>query len=360
LGIRIKSRPLTSHGRYLSLLGTKSLADLEESIVARVLDCVRALPRAQFPPVKLSKVVNNFDIEPIPRFDPSIPDGRLHFDSTQNRFLITLGRELRRSCGYNTADLFDPEAGVTQDRLLTRRLRFTYAHEVAHRFCYFEENGHWSRALRAATANRGPALTDRRRLELNEEQLCNRVAGRLLVPRDLLVEYIHQRLSSNSDLSVLDFQKEIRSAANLFEVSEDCLLVQLQRAAERDQLTLPSNLCAFSLRLSDRSGASQRAARTLRIQIALLPSCVDGVQLCRIFPGLAARHLGPAFSSWLCDLRKSGNKTRSGQLNVPITLHTNSDRPSSQLFTLSGWWKNNRTDTNSVLLWGFLGQYKNK
>jgi hypothetical protein len=195
-------------------------------------------------------------------------------------------------------------------------------------------------------------------LEISEEHLCNRVAGRLLVPRDILRDYFHHRMSSSSDSSFFDFHQEIKTAADLFDVSQDCLLVQLQKAVARGQVDLHPNLCAFSLRLSDRSGPNLRAARALRIQIALLPSQVGGVRLRRIFPGLEVRHLGPSLASWIADLAKSDIKTRSGELKIPLTLETNRDGHSSQDFKFSGWWKSNhRTELKTreaLLMWGFI------
>jgi hypothetical protein len=335
------------------------MTDLEESIVSQVLEQIHASSSVHCPPVRLSKVVNSFDIEPIPRFDPSVAEGRLHFDQAQNRFVITLGMNGATCWSHDTGELFNGVRAACEDPLLTRRLRFTYAHEVAHRFCFFKEEEQWTRALKAAVLNESSVpVTDRRRLELREEHLCNRVAGRLLVPRNILREFFDHRMSGSTDSSFFDFHQEIKRAADLFDVSQDCLLVQLQKAAERGQVDLPPNLCAFSLRFSDRTGPNLRATRALRIQIALLPSHVGGVRLRRIFPGLAVRHLGPSVTSWITDLAKSDIKTRSGELKVPLVLQTNCDGHSTQDFKFSGWWKSNyRTKQNipeALLMWGFI------
>src|SRR5262249_33771701 len=157
----------------------------------------------------------------------------------------------------------------------------------------------------------------------------------LLVPREVLTEHFEGRLSGSPDHSFLDLNREIRSAASIFEVSEECLLVQLQRAAERGHVKLPSNLCAFSLRCSDRSGGRQRVGRALRNQTALMPRQIDDIELRRIFPGLAARHLGPAFSSWAQSLAPSPGDV-SGQIKIPIHLLTAGKVPTTESFTLSG------------------------
>jgi hypothetical protein len=354
--MRIQSRSLTAHRRYLSLLGTSSIGDLEESIVTRVLRQIRQGGQLALAPVRLSQVVDDFDIEPVPRFDSSIKHGRLDYDQSQNRFVISLPPRKELHYRLRSADLFTRRQSCTEDLELTRRLRFTYAHEVAHRFCFFRKDEQWIRAVSAAVI-RKTASAVTRRLELNEEQLCNRVAGRLLVPEDILTEHIQQRLLLEAGTSFLDFHKELRSTANMFQVSEDCVFLQLLKASERGKIILPPNFCAFSLRFSDRTGASQRVERTFRIQLALLPKDIDGSGLRRIFPGMPGKNLGHVFSSWLSDLRKFGAKKESGPLEIPIVLRKVGEFSNEEFF-FSGWWKfigsQEPHTPQPMLLWGFI------
>jgi hypothetical protein len=335
------------------------MGDLEGKIVSQIQKRLRETADQGFSAVRLSPIVDSFGIEPIPRFDPQVRNGRLHYDREQGRFVITLGH-LGNTYAGQSPGLLDARWTGIEDPLLTRRLRFTYAHEVAHRFCFFQEGAHWMRALEAAVLDKRTStkFEDSSRLELNEERLCNRVAGRLLVPEDVLCGYMHSRLQRESSSLIFDLNRELCLAASLFKVSEDCVFIELQKAAERGTIAFPTNLCAFSVKVSNQIGPKKIGLRKLRVRTALLPNYFNGFKLKRIFPGMDAENLGAAFYSWISDSRWEAVKNSTGEIEIPIILLTENGETNSKRLILRGWFRfNGRTEdkTNQgILVWGFL------
>jgi hypothetical protein len=349
---------LNPHQRYLALLDATSVKELEDRIVSEVQNRIRERqsPDERLGAVRLSRVVDAFDIEPTPQFDPTVPDGRLHYDRERGRFVITL-RGPSSVMSRQSRELFKPWSSHFDNSSLTRRLRFTYAHEVAHRFCFLRKDGDWTRAIEAAiaTTNRSARFGVLSRLELGEERLCDRVAGRLLIPEDVLTDFMRHRLSREGLERTFDLYKELAAGAKMFQVSLDCLLVAIQRAVEAGKFELPANLCAFLVRPSDRMARTQIAPRKLRIRTSLLPARIGDSSLKRIHPGLGAENLGTAFSSWISGIQLCLTKN-SGGARLPIILHTDNEASKDQEFTLNAWWKLSRrkTCTEGILIWGFL------
>ena len=67
-------------------------------------------------------------------------------------------------------------------------MRFTYAHEVAHRFFSVKEGGKWCRARDLATSDLPLADEMKQKITLSriEEGLRNSIARRVLIPDDQL------------------------------------------------------------------------------------------------------------------------------------------------------------------------------
>ncbi len=355
---RTEKRSLKPHQRYLSLLDVASVQELENRIVSEVLHRVRKHSfYERFGAVRLSRVVDSFDIDPIPQFDAIVPDGRLNYDRTRKRFVITL-RSPHLTISDQSRELFN-ESHPESESFFTRRLRFTYAHEVAHRFCFIEEDGHWKRAITAAAArtNKSARFGVLSRLELNEERLCDRVAGRLLIPDDVLADYIEHRLSYPASDRTFDLHKELILGARMFQVSEDCLLVEMQRAVERGKLEFPANLCVLLIRPAHRLARSQIGPRKLRIRTAIMPPIIGNTGLKRVYPGLGAENLGKRFCAWISEIEACVAKN-SGEASLPVLLRTDEAGGKDQEFKLNGWWKLTRREKSieGILIWGILAQ----
>ena len=292
-----KKRRLTSYRRYLSLLGCTSVCDLEDRIVGQVLDAIRETCR-DVVPVRLSRIAGRFQIDPIPKFDTTVPHGRLTYDSALRKFIITLGaREWCNESSVTASELFG-DSYPTIDPVVTRRLRFTYAHEMAHRFLFVERDASWVRAMaESCTARPGSARArELRRLGFNEERLCDRVAGRILVPEDLLSAILTPQFRAVSEGQPFDFGRMVKALSDHFAVSGECMLVQVQRALDRGKVTAPEGFCAFLIRESETMGSGLRASRKLRVRSAIVPKRIADTDIVQVFPGLGLDNLGEAFA----------------------------------------------------------------
>ena len=93
--------------------------------------------------------------------------GSISFDEERRKFRIYLSSQ-----------------GVAEQMGFRKTLRFVYAHEFAHRFLFVPYGDGWVRALSqvAEGVQTGQRLSVVRKLSRIEENICNDVAGRVLVP----------------------------------------------------------------------------------------------------------------------------------------------------------------------------------
>jgi hypothetical protein len=328
--------------RYYQLLSTDSLTSYVRAISSQL---IAALGRLAGPPVRLSTIAARFQIDPIPRFGLVEGDGRIDFVREGNKFIITI-QGPAPPARINNA-LFD-DFNHSDD--LIARQRFTYAHEMAHRFFYVStEDDGWVRALSVAAADATPGTRNEqlRRLIKREEAACNTIARTVLVPPVLLAELFGGSLSSQPSSM---FLVALRRLAKTFRVSEECALIRIQQASDEGTLALRSGFCCFLLSESSRVGAGQRARRGLRLKISLLS--VGGQLLRSPFPGIQAHNLGEAFYERVVEAMDQ-EAPPAVELNIPIQLLRKDGN--FQSFNLKGWCTP-RPDTygRSLWIWGDL------
>jgi hypothetical protein len=314
--------------------------------------------RAYGTPIKLSKVASQFSINPTPIFDTSVSEGRLTYSKDERQFLITLGAPPLIAKKRPSADqLFDGKS-TRDDPSMTRRLRFTYAHELAHRFCFVERTGSWIRALDLAVERKQPAakLNDLLRLSKNEERLCNRVAGRLLVPDELLADHLGEASRGCEHDIVAAFYKVVDRAAARFAVTFDCMFVQLQRAFDRRIITLPDGFCAILVGETSKIGSDHLADRRPRVRVALLPKILGKSRLEALFPGLATDKLGDDVRALVSKV--AAGEDTCGNVDCSLLLRTSERKYSELTPRLRGWWHliggKKRPESIRILLWGLL------
>jgi hypothetical protein len=358
LGLENNRASITAYSRYLSLLQAGSSKELEDRVVCQVRDAMLR-KRVYGPPIKLSRVALQFSINPAPIFDSTLSEGRLTYSKDQQRFLISLGAPELIAKKHPIAGQLFEQSFPGDDPSMTRKLRFTYAHELAHRFCFVERTGTWIRALDLAVERKPSAakLNDQLRLSKNEERFCNRVAGRLLVPDELLTEHWVPLLRGEAQTLVAAFYKRVDDAAARFVVTFDCMIVQLQRAHTRHLIEFPNDFCAMLIGESSKVGNDHLASRKSRVRVAVLPISIEGFRVRPFFPGLAVDKLGDGIHKLISRINENGQT--SGYVDCSLTVRTDEKKYSVLHPRLRGWWHlvghKNKPETSRVLMWGSLG-----
>jgi hypothetical protein len=333
------------------------MSELEGRIATQLLQAIGDIGTQDLP-VRLSRIAGNFLVDPKPRFDPTVKHGRLEYNPNLKAFIITLGS---RDWGYKSSpdDLF--RTGIqNRDPILTRRLRFTYAHELAHRFCFVNDSGKWVRAMELAVSRKRKSaeLNDLNRLTSNEEQLCNNVANRVLVP-DLLLANCFQPVLLGSPNELLgNFFNKLKTMAELFAVTDDCLAVACQKAIERRVIRMPPKFCALLVGNSSKKTHNKQGAKKLRVLFSLLPDNVNGLSVKPIFPGMAADNLGSSFTKFISGLLAE-SAARRGWGEIPIQLLINTDLTNQKAdLQLNSCWELKGSqrlgEDRSIFIWGFL------
>lgn len=310
---------------YLEILGASSPKQFEEEVVRTVMEAMRGRA-ARGSQVRLSKVARQFNIRPRPELIAGAHDGELTFEVPPGEFVIKL-------C---TGDTSSQKEVQTQ-----ARMRFTYAHEFAHRFFYVECDGKMERALNVVTRNLEVAERMRQQITLRniEEGLCNRIARRLLVPDEFLAQ----------NCSVINWLRDgesffgkLSAAARALGISRDCLLVRLQDVAPD-----ATSHCAFLVGYS-KGPITQRGAAQLRIISGFFPVHAKQSAYKRFYPGAEWSNFGAAAFHFVADRLKAGQP-----VSFPLDLHLRGREEESPL-TLQGWGR--IVSQQSVLVWGELGQ----
>lgn len=330
-----------TYRRYLSLLGAKTKQSLENDIVSRLNNVLRETESTL--PVHLSRVTEQFLIDPVPTRAVGPTGGSLKFHCDRKKFVITL-------YGLN-ADSYD-DIGPRS------RLRFNYAHEVAHRFFFIEHNDEWVRAIHEAiTSLKGPerirALTN---LTQHEEAICNNIARRVLIPDDFLLNTIAPELMSELWAIRKQFFDVLGKFAKLLVVSRECLLLRLRNAIAKDMIKAPPQCALFVV---EHSGARDKARRTngeLHLRMPLLPSELLNQSLKPAFPGMNLTAFGRPADEIVRDLVFSTSAAGAVKLPMHFAFKRATDEGGLTM-NFRGWWhklpsaKNRHT---KLLFWGLL------
>lgn len=331
----------SSRRKYLSLLGSPDLSTFEDEVVKRVLNELRKSSPQSALPVRLSTVADRFLIKPKPEMIEGNHDGEIDFHSGSGMFVIKL---------CQTAD-----TSSAKRRSGLARLRFTYAHEMAHRFFFIPNSGAWIRAVDAVLAGLPAPLAMKERITIGriEEGVCNNIARRLLMPHDSLVSeckidewFIEDRA----------FSRRLANTARKFGVSLDCLLVRLQRASQSHEISSRGSYCVFVIALS-RGHVLRRGDLKPRVITALLPETVGDFRPKRVYPGFTLDKFGQETVEAIAPLL-SEISPPSGRTKHLLTLAgERQGAQSKQDFLIDGWWQilsPERSQGRRLVLWGKL------
>lgn len=309
---------------FLAALGSRTLPAFEESVVERIAATLGPRPSI---PIRLAGSVSSFQIVPRPVFDEKVPTGRLTFDRDTGQFTITLNPRPHQRVWLDD----DPSLS------LQPFLRFAYAHEVAHRFFFVERDGLWERVLERTTQGISTAaLRDRAVLELYrlEEDSCNRIAGRVLVPDRALADSFCAAVGSISrEARAASCGALLGQARAAFEVPLGVLLVSLSQGVDRGRIQMPPGLVLFS--------AAQRG-RGLAVDIAVTRGGLPGRLL---YPGMPLQRLGPELARVVWGATQAGQRFgRFEAVRIP-------DGAGAERLVTGGWWRNGTSASSRIVVW---------
>jgi hypothetical protein len=315
--------------KYLRLLGAPNVKALEDRIVETLLGAVRERDAGQRLPVRLSSVAKRFSIAPRPQLAHGAHDGQLEYEERSGRFVITLCTPF-------------PERPFREQPNRTR-MRFTYAHEVAHRFFFVPESGRWRRARDLATSNLPITEEMKQTITLSriEEGLCNSIARRVLIPDVELDEVNLDEWFSKGK----DFVHLLTATARQFGVSRDCLLVRLQR----NRVNAPHVVFLIG---RSRGTVHKKGVYNLRLVTWLCSTKAETFGRQRFYPGFEWSNFGQTAFEFVesCIQNHCGSE---GSFEIPLEVGGEGRR------TLRGWWSllnavPSQVESSRILLWGDL------
>ncbi|MFN0007194.1 MAG: ImmA/IrrE family metallo-endopeptidase [Planctomycetota bacterium] len=312
-------------------------------------------------PVDLTSIVEQLAIAPELVFAGIDTEGRLDHDQARDRFVVILRkRPSSKLAEHETPSLFESDDRRVR---LTPTQRFTYAHEVAHRFFFVSDNNVWRRAAHVACRNVRSDLRPRAeaRLIALEERLCDAVAGEVLIPRTLLTDALPRRWTEWTDepLSYCAFSEDLRRLASAFSVSEDCLFVRLQRLSAERAINMPSGFCAMLVEVSRRKGDRAIGLKKARCIAAITPTTLDGQKVVPWYPGIPLGVISPDGLDALRALMgtwKGDAIPKSLPLDFALKPEKDSEVGRSRRKMLVGWGIGRGIYWNSprALVWGML------
>lgn len=335
--------------RYFTLLGFRGRGHAVSVVAGKLLTALDTRG-CLAPPIRLSPIAHEFLVHPTPTFDDSVPEGRIGFDRAQGCFRIRLNP---------LAGSRDNPAAISGPR---RRLRFTYAHEFAHRFFFVESGDTWARAALLAT-NANTQISSE--VALQEEQLCNRIAADVLVPECLLADLVTkcgwpEAIDQEQNLLALASR-----VANRLDVTLECVLVRIERAISRQILPWHEDHIAVLVRLSDEA-VEGRGAFGPRVHVGLLPSWMSSAPYSAYYPKMRATRWGDNFAHQVQARLRRGPSGASGTLQMSLRIPlTKSRRSATGRFVevpFHGTWVLSRSgdaadlSTRSLFIWGSVGR----
>jgi hypothetical protein len=330
---------------YLSLLGVDSKEALEDAIVRKLLGAINSQAKGVLP-IRLASIVDQFSIEPKPNVALGTKDGAIEFDASRQRFVITLFKK--------TDETQEPR------RLPSRspsRLRFTYAHEVAHRFFFVEDGDRWVRAIQLVSQDLDLAerMKTVRTLGRFEEAMCNNIARRILIPDESLVNIVAPPIIQELIRNRGRLMEVLGDLSTTFKVSRECLLVRLQRGIDAGLVAFKIPAVMFVLGKSFGSTGDRGSWRS-RVRVPVSPLRVEGRRLKPVFPGMTIEGLGEVAASVLTGILSSSE--RQGEITMRIELREigNDGKERALMADLAGWWSRLHPTVEdsrqSLALWG--------
>lgn len=318
---------------YLNLLGEPSKADLEQKIVRTVRVALDACGRSR-PPIRLSAVAEQFKIRPSPEIVRKNQTSTIEFDEESGQFRI-----------YLNPSVVGPRTETDSQVGSHRNLRFTYAHEFAHRFLFVESRERWERALRLVVAARPSfeRLSAARTLSILEERLCNRAAGRLLAPEEELVACITGTLDAYAREDASAIWPAIDAIADRFQISSWCAVRRLADVRATGALErLGPSFCFMLIGISSGKGLAGKSRSDIRVIDLIWPDIVGGRQIRPPFPGLALSNLSVELTKAVGDILATSTPLK-GSIECPILIEDEQEggagRRSRRRALLKGAWR---------------------
>ncbi len=295
----MSAMPTKARQRYLELLGAQDTTRLRERILSEVRRALGSLSDA--PPIRLSRIAHEFDIQPMPEYGRTSADGELSFNDATGRFVIELNARYEQRGQGKSERVNSPEDSTGVATL--RRGRFTYAHEFMHRFLFVRDRGTWRRAL-AVVLDEASSVAERflwlRTLSGDEERLVQGLAGDVLVPASVLVDAASTARRGAPEDDDIDLSSVLRQVQSRCEVSFECALVRCERALREGAMPSRSDFVMLFIDWTDVKGSpdhtsSGRSRGAFRIRVHVCPSELDGRRLKEWFPGMSIENLGEEF-----------------------------------------------------------------
>lgn len=295
----------------------------------------------------MSEITSQFLINPQPEIAVGSDGGSIAFNYRDKRFLIKLFTEdPHRSGAFTKSDL-------------SNRLRFNYAHEVAHRFFFVPEDDVWVRAIHKVVKSEDGSDRIRalRALTDVEEGICNNIARRVLIPDDILLNTISPSLISDLDANHQGFIQTLDRTSKELLVSKECLLVRLRHGVASGIIKTPP---CFALFVVQNSGSKKTipTSGTIKIRVPMLPRTVFDIRVKPAFPGMELKVFGRSADQIVRQLIYDYKQT--GAVKLPLRLPRPKDEMSSQpaLVNLRGWWyklpQAAKSTESRMIVWGSL------
>lgn len=298
---------------------TKHVQDYADGIV----DLLRAkVGENSIPPVFLSSAAEDFLIDPEPIFnrDKYSNTGQISFDQKNGHFVIEMENELLTN--PNDMPVNFAESG------LTPRGRFTYAHEIAHRFFFVPTNHGWEWGITLLTKyKKHSSFLQFAFYYLNrqEERYCNQIARQVLVPADALPT------TTQLDSSLGEF---ISDVSKKFLVPIPSALLAVRDAIQEGYFTKEPNIFIMYLCAQKRAGGIS----SIRIDCSIGPFADNNLGLRTPYLWKASsEYLGYGFNEFILSLfRSSGFKDYREEVDTSLLLKNKINN--SDVFNLRGWW----------------------
>lgn len=195
------------------------------------------------PPIMLSSVAGDFSIQPEPNIE-NMDDayGMINFDKTKGEFIITL----RGDC------MQDEAQHPWQESHLNLMGRFTYTHEIAHRFLFIPKgDGNFINA-RNETLKKVEDPNPFYHLRELEEMSCNLIARRTLIPSPLVAELARTYLPDEKDLPLPSIGELILEASQKFLAPPSSAILAFREAVHKNYLKVDPDLFMLYLRYTMR------------------------------------------------------------------------------------------------------------
>lgn len=344
---------------YCAVLGTKTLPALAERTVEKITRKLRE-KGSPIPPVLLALIASDFLVKPEPEIDATLGTalGRLELEGDSGLFKVMLHPNLAPSRAL-PGQYLDGETSI--EERLTRRGRFTYAHEFAHRFFFVpaRQPGDWQRAVDKVTEAVGPedTVSARRYIQDQEEVLCNTIARRILLPASELAEFVERETQRRQVDLVSCLGPLVNTLTEVFHVPAQSALLALGEAIRAGDVNCSPAVFAVYVEGHASGSTGAMPAGSMRIAGSIIGRRSPDRPSRRPFWRLSdVRGLGRALERECTDLLSARGSKEQRTVEIPMDIGS---RSSPDVVCLKGWARSlakGRAEGGyrSGLIWGEL------